>query len=362
MNSLQTCPICKLGLNDGAEQCPRCGWDLTDTIGPPEAVGAELQARAAEARRRWDERREEELARRAEELKRREEEIGQEKERTRQQEEAQARRAEELTRRAEEIRQKEGELRQREEALARREEETSRPRQALGPFVDLGMEFVLIPAGEFLMGSPDSDKDAGDSEKPQHKIIISQPFYLGKYAVTQAQWMAVMWDNPSAFKGRSNPVENVSWDDVQVFIKKLNQPEGGNKYRLPTEAEWEYAARAGTTGVYSFGRYAEVLGYYAWYEANSGKTTHPVGQKEPNPWGLYDMYGNVWEWTQDWYGNYAGSPATDPRGPSSGSLRVFRGGAWSSDAGRCRSARRVGITPEKWGSLLGFRLAFSPGQ
>ncbi|MDR1921074.1 MAG: formylglycine-generating enzyme family protein [Candidatus Adiutrix sp.] len=222
----------------------------------------------------------------------------------------------------------------------------------------IGMEFVLIPAGEFMMGSPDGDEDA-DCDENQHRVTISRPFCLGKYEVTQAQWEAVMGNNPSEFEGRNNPVENVSWDDVQEFINKLNQKEGGNKYRLPTEAEWEYAARAGTTSTYSFGDDAEALGRYAWYGENSGGTTHPVGQKEPNAWGLYDMHGNVWEWVQDWYDDYSGSPATDPLGASSGSSRVFRGGdnAWS-----CRSAFRSGDTPDARYDYLGFRLAFSPGQ
>jgi formylglycine-generating enzyme required for sulfatase activity len=227
----------------------------------------------------------------------------------------------------------------------------------------IGMKFVLIPAGEFLMGAPGSDRKADDDEKPQHKVIISQPFYLGKYEATQSQREAVMGNNPSTFKGRSNPVEMVSWDDVQVFIKKLNQKEGGNKYRLPTEAEWEYAARAGTAGAYSFGDDEAALGRYAWYgeHYNSG-STHPVGQKEPNGWGLYDMHGNVWEWAQDWFGAYSSSPATDPRGPSSGSYRVIRGGAWNNRAGHCRSAYQRGSTPDSRCNYLGFRLAFSPDQ
>ncbi|MDR1921073.1 MAG: formylglycine-generating enzyme family protein [Candidatus Adiutrix sp.] len=226
----------------------------------------------------------------------------------------------------------------------------------------IGMEFVLIPAGEFMMGSPDADKEAFDGEKPQHRVTISQPFYLGKYAVTQAQWEAVMGNNPSFFKGLSNPVERVSWEDVQEFIKKLNQKEGTSKYRLPTEAEWEYAARAGTTSRYSFGDDAEALGRYAWYWDNSGMTTHPVGGKEPNGWGLYDMHGTVWEWVQDWYGDYAGSSATDPQWPSSGSYRVNRGGSWLSYARYCRSASRDSRSPDSRGLILGFRLAFSSGQ
>ncbi|MDR1922574.1 MAG: formylglycine-generating enzyme family protein [Candidatus Adiutrix sp.] len=229
----------------------------------------------------------------------------------------------------------------------------------------LGMEFVLIPAGSFTMGADKNFEKANDWETPAHRVTISQPFYLGKYEATQSQWEAVTGYNPSWFKGQNNPVEQVSWEDVQVFIEKLNQKEGGNKYRLPTEAEWEYAARAGTTNIYSFGDDAEALGRYAWYgeDAYSG-STHPVGQKEPNPWGLYDMHGNVWEWVQDWYGEnyYAGSPATDPQGPPSGSSRVDRGGGFSNDAGSCRSAIRLGVTPVGRIRNLGFRLAFSPDQ
>jgi formylglycine-generating enzyme required for sulfatase activity len=220
----------------------------------------------------------------------------------------------------------------------------------------IGMEFVPIPAGEFVMGSPDSDGEARETEKPQHKVIISRPFYLGKYVATQAQWEAVMGNNPSRFKGRSNPVEMVSWDDVQEFIRKLNEKEGTDKYRLPTEAEWEYAARAGTTSVYSFGDDFEDLERYGWYDDESG-STHPVGQKEPNGWGLYDMHGNVNEWVLDWYGRYPGSPATDPQGPASGVDRIYRGGA-----GRSRSATRGIFPPGGRDDALGFRLAFSPGQ
>ncbi|MDR1920313.1 MAG: formylglycine-generating enzyme family protein [Candidatus Adiutrix sp.] len=230
----------------------------------------------------------------------------------------------------------------------------------------IGMEFVLIPAGSFTMGADKNFEKADDDETPAHRVTISKPFYLGKYEVTQSQWAAVMGDNPSRFKGQSNPVERVSWDDVQVFIKKLNQKEGGNKYRLPTEAEWEYAARAGTTSAYSFGDDAGELGRYAWYRDNSGDTTHPVGQKEPNGWGLYDMHGNVWEWVRDWHDKnyYAASPATDPRGPSSGSFRVNRGGAWFNYtyAGHCRSAYRYRSSPDSRHDGLGFRLTFSPGQ
>jgi formylglycine-generating enzyme required for sulfatase activity len=157
-------------------------------------------------------------------------------------------------------------------------------------------------------------------------------------------------------------VEQVSWDDIQVFIQRLNQKEGHNRYCLPTEAEWEYAARAGTTSTYSFGDDADNLGQYAWYYDNSGIRMHPVGQKRPNAWGLYDMHGNVWEWVQDWYGGgyYSSSPSTDPKGPSSGSRRVIRGGCWGTFAEYCRSAFRFDRRPGVRRDGLGFRLALSP--
>jgi formylglycine-generating enzyme required for sulfatase activity len=169
------------------------------------------------------------------------------------------------------------------------------------------LEMVRIPAGEFMMGSPDSDKDAFSQEKPQHQVRITKPFYLGKYLVTQEQWEAVMGNNPSQFRGPKNPVEQVSWDVCQEFVKKLNAKSGpgGGKFQLPSEAQWEYACRAGSTTHYFFGDdkpYGlpdKELDDYAWYDKNSGRKTHPVGAKKPNAWGLYDMHGNVEEWCQD---------------------------------------------------------------
>ncbi len=216
------------------------------------------------------------------------------------------------------------------------------------------IEFVQIPAGEFRMGS--TDLGAYKEEQPVHKVIISQPFYLGKTEVTQEQWRAVMGNNPSLFKGDDRPVEQVSWDDVQEFIRRLNDKEGKAVYRLPTEAEWEYAARAGSTTAFSFGDDSSQLGEYAWYSENSGRETHPVGSRKANVWGLYDMHGNVWEWVQDWYGQYTPETITDPSGPESGSVRVCRGGGWVSDARLCRSASRNSGTPDLRGSNLGFRL------
>ena len=225
----------------------------------------------------------------------------------------------------------------------------------------IGMKFTLIPVGTFQREIPES-KNAFDEVIPAKKVTvtISKPFYLGIYEVTQEHWHAVMGNNPANFKGRHNPVEQVSWDDVQSFISQLNANEGHNRYRLPTEAEWEYAARAGTTTEYSFGNSESALGQYAWWDGNSGNKTHPVGQKKPNPWGLYDMHGNVWEWVQDWYGDYPSSSVTDPKGPSSGSLRVNRGGSWIDYAGFCRSAKRYNISADFRFIDIGFRLALSP--
>ena len=217
----------------------------------------------------------------------------------------------------------------------------------------LGMEFAWIPAGRFEMGSP-SHEEGRDNNERQHGVRISEGFWMGRYEVTQWEWESVMGNNPSTFEscGRC-PVEEVSWNDVQVFIRKLNERESGsgNKYRLPTEAEWEYAARAGTVGA----RHGE-LGSIAWYDGNSGGRTHPVGEKQANAWGLHDMLGNVWEWTGDWYGDYPSGMVTDPRGPSSGSRRVNRGGGWHNVARLVRSADRGNDSPGFRIYDVGFRL------
>ena len=224
----------------------------------------------------------------------------------------------------------------------------------------IGMEFVRIPAGEFAMGSPPDEEGRYSDEGPVHHVTIENPFYMGRYEVTQEQWRTVMGDNPSRFKSDNLPVECVSWDDVQDFIRKLNRKEGTDKYRLPSEAEWEYACRAGTTTRYSFGDGESKLGDYAWYRDNSDYQTHLVGQKKPNPWGLYDMHGNVWEWVQDcWHGNYNGAPDDGSAWAEYYScLRVARGGGWRSDLRCCRSATR--IWPDAldvcFGAKIGFRL------
>jgi len=233
-----------------------------------------------------------------------------------------------------------------------------------GLAVDLGggvkLDLVLIPAGSFTMGDDKGD----DREKPTHKVTITKPFYLGKYEVTQEQWEAVMGSNPSHFKGPKNPVEQVSWADCQQFLVKLNAKTGGRggKFVLPTEAQWEYACRAGSTGKFCFGDDEKQLGEYAWYDENSEDKTHPVGEKRPNAFGLYDMHGNVWEWCQDWYETYGAEAVTDPRCPETGSFRVYRGGGWNRNARCCRSAYRFGFTPGIRDDDLGFRVSRVPAD
>lgn len=212
--------------------------------------------------------------------------------------------------------------------------------------IDLGggvtMEFVLIRPGSFKMGSDRNDYD----EKPVHKVTLTQPYYLGKYEVTQEQWERVMGNNPSHFKGAKLPVENVSWEDCQRFIRQIGE-KVGRKFALPTEAQWEYACRAGTTTQYSCGDDPAVLDEYAWHAGNSELKTHPVGRKKPNPWGLYDMHGNVFEWCQDWYAeSYPEGDATDPTGAPEGDRRVIRGGAWLYVIDNLRSADRGFSPPE----------------
>jgi formylglycine-generating enzyme required for sulfatase activity len=229
----------------------------------------------------------------------------------------------------------------------------------------LGMTFNLIPAGTFTMGSP-TDEQGRDNDERQHQVTLTKPFYMQTTEVTQGQWQAIMGTNPSNFTncGDNCPVERVSWNDCQEFINKLNQQEGTNKYRLPTEAEWEYACRAGSTTAFANGGITELACGYdrnlapmGWYCYNSDYATHPVAKKTPNAWGLYDMHGNVWEWCQDWYGEYSSSPITDPSGPLSGLGRVLRGGCWSYDARDCRSADRGWLDPGDRSDIDGFRLA-----
>ena len=220
-----------------------------------------------------------------------------------------------------------------------------------------GMVFVDIPGGSFMMGSPSNESNR-ESDENQHRVTLSG-YQMMTTEVTQGMWKAIMGNNPSNWKGDNLPVEQVSWNDCQEFIKKLNQRDPGKNYRLPTESEWEYACRAGTTTRFYSGDRDSDLDRVGLYDGNSGRKTHPVGQKQPNAWGLYDMHGNVWEWCQDRYGNYPSGSVTDPPGPSSGSNRVGRGGGWYYDAGYCRSAFRSFDDPSSRYSALGFRLARS---
>ncbi|MDR1847375.1 MAG: formylglycine-generating enzyme family protein [Bacteroidales bacterium] len=215
------------------------------------------------------------------------------------------------------------------------------------------IEMVFVKGGTFSMGSNDGDSD----EKPVHSVTVSG-FYIGKYEVTQAQWKAVMGNNPSNFKGDNLPVENVSWNDVQEFIRKLNAKTGKN-YRLPTEAEWEFAARGGnSSNGYTYSG-SNSIGSVAWYDGNSGNKTHSVGTKQANELGIYDMSGNAWEWCSDWYGGYSSGSQTNPRGANSGSYRVLRGGSWYYDSSFCRVAIRDYNTPDIRNYIIGFRLACS---
>ncbi len=225
------------------------------------------------------------------------------------------------------------------------------------------MDFVLIPAGEFLMGSENGRED----EKPVRRVQIRKPLYLGKYQVTQEQWQTVMGNNPSSFKFKGDlnlPVENVSWNDVQDFLQKLAEKEKGKAYCLPTEAEWEHACRAGATGDYCFGNDGRRLKEYAWYNENSGGTTHPVGQLKPNVWGLYDLHGNVREWVQDVYRKVyyqqRPNPDCDPQGPENGDFRVLRGGSYFSDPSSARCAFRFTLPPRYALRDGGVRVAMLP--
>ena len=268
-----------------------------------------------------------------------------------------------------------------------------------------GMEFVLIPAGEFMMGTPckicetlpkeppcqdDPFTDADESkpcvekyhaetqvcqdcqkkdEAPAHRVVIKGPFYMGKYEVTQEEWYRVMGNNPASFKtekvgmnSRRHPVETVSWNDAQEFVKRLNAQSSGVVFRLPSEAEWEYAARAGTSTEYSFGDDPAQLGDYAWYDGNSNNMTHSVGQKRPNDFGLYDMHGNVWEWVADtWHDNYNGAPTDGSVWGSLGNEKAnLRGGAWSNNSNNCRSASRGRNDPDHLFNGRGCRVVAVP--
>ena len=235
----------------------------------------------------------------------------------------------------------------------------------------VGMEFVRIPSGKFQMGSPDSEAGRHAQEGPVHEVVITKDYYLAKTEVTQAQWEKVMggatWKENENFKmegayglGPDHPVYYVSWEEAQLFLKKLNELETGKVYRLPTEAEWEYAARAGTNSAYSFGDDSKELNAYAWTEKNSKESSQATAQKQPNPWGLYDIYGNVWEWVLDKDGEgddtYPDTPQVDPTGAKEGEGYRKRGGSFRKDASYCRSATRGANGPDVREDDLGFRV------
>ena len=240
----------------------------------------------------------------------------------------------------------------------------------------IGMRLVLIPAGEFTMGSPGSDKDVPIDEKPQHRVRITRPFFLGAYEVTVGQFRQfvketgrktediptkgglVSWNNPGWQQTDEHPAVWVNWHEAVAFCGWLSRKEG-KTYRLPAEAEWEYACRAGSASRYTFGDDARELGEYAWFSPNSRGSPQPVGQKKPNAWGVFDMHGNVWEWCADWYGKeyYATSPLDDPTGPATGDLRVLRGNSWDYMPGLTRSAARGRSRPDHHNGISGFRLA-----
>jgi formylglycine-generating enzyme required for sulfatase activity len=218
------------------------------------------------------------------------------------------------------------------------------------------MKLKLIPSGTFMMGN-DGVMDRSSDEGPQREVTISKAFYMGVYEVTQDQYGAVMGKNPSNFEGGQNPVECVSWEDAVKFCKKLSA-KTGKRVRLPTEAEWEYACRAGTKTRFSFGDDDTDLPDFAWFSANSEGKAHPVGQRKPNAWGLYDMHGNVYEWCSDWHADsYANAGTRDPQGPGSGTLRVLRGGGWYNIPLNCRSLNRDWFAPDDWNYDVGFRVA-----
>ena len=222
----------------------------------------------------------------------------------------------------------------------------------------VSFDMMYVKGGTFTMGATsEQGSDAYDDEKPTHRVTLSS-FYIGKYEVTQALWKAVMGSNPSNWKGDNLPVEMISWNDCRDFIRKLNALTGKN-FRLPTEAEWEFAARGGNNSRgYKYAG-SNNIGDVAWYKGNSGNKTHVVGTKSPNELGLYDMSGNVWEWCQDWYGSYSSASQTNPTGTNSGSSRVRRGGSWINIARNCRSSNRDGNRPGNRSNSEGLRLVLS---
>jgi formylglycine-generating enzyme required for sulfatase activity len=232
-------------------------------------------------------------------------------------------------------------------------EDTPTPARAPDLVSDTGIAMNMVHPGTFMMGNCGQTRSRRD--RPAHQVALTRPFYLGVHPVTQQQYEQVMGDNPSHFRGADRPVENVSWHDAQAFCRALAHREGAT-YRLPTEAEWEYACQATSASAYCYGDSPGKLHYHAWYAENSGCTTQPVCGKEPNAWGLHDMHGSVREWCADWFALYLPEPQRDPHGPSEGAARVVRGGSWSNAAEYCHSAHRVRMVPDASFSTIGFRV------
>lgn len=220
-----------------------------------------------------------------------------------------------------------------------------------------GIKFQWCPPGTFAMGSPNGE-EGHDTDEALHEVTLSEGFWLSTYEITQAQWEDVMGTNPSLYSGADKPVEMVSWDDVHDFLVVLNASSASGVYRLPTEAEWEYAYRAETTTRFFWGNdpNESKIGNYSWYDGNSGSSTRKVGQKLPNPWGLHDIAGNVSEWCEDTIGDYPAGPVTDPQGPSPGNAKVLRGGYWDSDPSYHRAADRDNYFSDERQGYIGFRL------
>jgi len=239
----------------------------------------------------------------------------------------------------------------------------SNQKQLPASFVEpvTGAVFVRIPAGSFMMGSAEDEEGRDPDEGPRHSVSISE-FYLSACEVTQDQWDQVMGHTPSHFRGsRRLPVENISWNDTREFLKKLNR-KSAVIFRLPTEAEWEYACRAGTDTPFFCGSDNRSLVEYAWFSLNAGGETHPVGTRLPNAWGLYDMHGNVSEWVGDGRRGYLSRPVSDPRGPEGSTHAIHRGGAWLYPARLCRSANRMSYAKDMGTHIIGFRLAVDAAQ
>ncbi|MDR3182787.1 MAG: SUMF1/EgtB/PvdO family nonheme iron enzyme [Planctomycetaceae bacterium] len=336
------------------------------TVGvPPEEAKAETE------RIRRQEQQEKTRKEREQQEKTRKEQERQEEARKVQEQQEKARKVQEQQEEARKVReQQEKERKEREQQEEeRKEREQQEGERKAGDLLrwtinDVKFRFHYCPAGTFMMGSPAEETGRHGNETP-HQIMLTQGFWMGETEVTQEQWESIMGDNPSKFKGAKLPVECVSWDDCQDFVKKLNAlgtAPKGYTFALPTEAQWEYACRAGSTTAYCFGDDVYLLDAYCWDSDNSDEKTHKVGIKKANVWGLYDMHGNVWEWCSDWYGQYprptaSASKRIDPVGASFGTIRVSRGGSWYYELEHCRSAFRYYCTPDFDNADWGVRVA-----